>query len=153
MYEDPDGAGPLTPVQIGSTATTGLTYAVPVLLHLRLNATYTVQACNAGGCSAPSTSVAADMVRAIGYFKASATTAEGRFGNRVALSSNGTTLAVGAYGEGGNTGAVYVFTKSGATWSQQARIAAPYGEANDYFGNAVALSADGNTLALSLIHI
>ncbi len=148
VYEDPDGAGPLTPVQIGSTATTGLTYAVPVLLHLRLNATYTVQACNAGGCSAPSTSVAADMVRAVGYFKASATTAEGRFGNRVALSSNGTTLAVGAYGEGGNTGAVYVFTKSGATWSQQARIAAPNGEANDYFGNAVALSADGNTLAI-----
>ncbi|MDD2925761.1 integrin [Rhodoferax sp.] len=148
LYEDPDGAGPLAPAQIGSTATTGLTYAVPVLLHLRLNATYTVQACNAGGCSAPSTSVAADMVRAIGYFKASSTTAEGRFGNRVALSSNGSTLAVGAYGEGGNTGAVYVFTKSGTTWSQQARIAAPNGEANDYFGNALALSADGNTLAI-----
>ncbi|WP_422847539.1 integrin [Acidovorax sp. M14] len=148
VYEDPDGAGPSAPVQIGSTTTTGLTYAVPVQLHLRLNATYTVQACNAGGCSAPSTSVAADMVRAVGYFKASATTVEGRFGNRVALSSNGTTLAVGAYGEGGNTGAVYVFTKSGATWSQQARIAAPNGEANDYFGNAVALSADGNTLAI-----
>jgi hypothetical protein len=148
VYEDPDGAGPSAPVQIGSTTTTGLTYAVPVLLHLRLNATYTVQACNAGGCSAPSASVAADMVRAVGYFKASATTGEGRFGNRVALSSNGTTLAVGAYGEGGNTGAVYVFTKSGATWSQQARITAPNGEANDYFGNAVALSADGNTLAI-----
>lgn len=148
VYEDPDGAGPLAPAQIGSTAATGLTYAVPVLVHLRVNATYTVQACNAGGCSAPSTSMAADMVRAIGYFKGSTTTAEGRFGNRVALSSNGTTLAVGAYGEGGNTGAVYVFTKSGATWSQQARIAAPNGEANDYFGNAVALSADGNTLAI-----
>lgn len=148
VHEDPDGAGPLAPAQIGSTATTGLTYAVPVLLHLRVNATYTVQACNAGGCSASSTSMAADMVRAIGYFKGSTTTAEGRFGNRVALSSNGTTLAVGAYGEGGNTGAVYIFTKSGATWSQQARIAAPNGEANDYFGNAVALSADGNTLAI-----
>ena len=148
VYEDPDGVGPLAPAQIGSTAATGLTYAVPVPLHLRLNATYTVQACNEGGCSAPSASVAADMVRAVGYFKASTTTVEGRFGNRVALSSSGATLAVGAYGEGGNTGAVYVFTKSGATWSQQARIAAPNGEANDYFGNALALSADGNTLAI-----
>lgn len=148
VYEDPDGPGPLASAQIGSTATTGLTYAIRGLLHERLNATYTVRACNAGGCSAPSASVAADMVRAVGYFKASTTTVEGRFGNRVALSGNGTTLAVGAYGEGGNTGAVYVFTKSGATWSQQARIAAPNGEANDYFGNALALSADGNTLAI-----
>jgi hypothetical protein len=148
VNEDPDGAGPLAPARIGTTAGTGLTHAVPVLLHLRVNATYTVQACNAGGCSAPSTSVAADMVRAIGYFKASASTVEGRFGNRVALSRNGSTLAVGAYGEGGNTGAVYVFTKNGATWSQQARIVAPNGDANDYFGNALALSADGNTLAI-----
>ncbi|MBU0829361.1 MAG: FG-GAP repeat protein [Gammaproteobacteria bacterium] len=148
VSEDPDGAGPLAAVSIGSTATTSLSYAVPTLLHHRLNATYTVQACNVSGCSAPSASVTADMVQAIGYFKASTSTVEGRFGNRVALSRNGTTLAVGAYGEGGNTGAVYVFTKSGATWSQQARIAAPDGEANDYFGNALALSADGNTLAI-----
>ncbi|MFN3439108.1 MAG: hypothetical protein ACK41V_15525 [Acidovorax sp.] len=148
VSEDPDGAGPLAPAPVGSTAATTLVYAVPTLLHHRLNATYTVQACNVSGCSAPSASVAADMVQAIGYVKASTTTVEGRFGNRVALSSNGATLAVGAYGEGGNTGAVYVFAKSGATWSQQARIAAPDGEANDYFGNALALSADGNTLAI-----
>ena len=148
VYEDPDGAGPLAAAQIGSTATTTLAHAVPVLLHQRLNATYTVRACNISGCSAPSAPVAADMVQAVGYFKASSTTAEARFGNRVALSANGTTLAVGAYGEGGNTGAVYVFTRTGSTWTQQARITAPGGEANDYFGNAVALSADGNTLAI-----
>lgn len=148
VYEDPDGAGPLAAVQIGSTATTALAHAVPVLLHLRLNATYTVRACNISGCSAPSAPVAADMVQAIGYFKAASTAVQARFGNRVALSANGTTLAVGAYGEGGNMGAVYVFTRTGSTWSQQARITAPGGEANDFFGNAVALSADGNTLAI-----
>lgn len=148
VSEDPDGAGPMAAAPIASAAATTLAYAVPTLLHHRLNATYTVQACNVSGCSAPSASVAVDMVFAIGYFKASATTVEGRFGNRVALSGNGTTLAVGAYGEGGNTGAVYVFAKSGTSWSQQARIAAPDGEANDYFGNALALSADGNTLAI-----
>jgi len=148
VHEDPDGAGPLAAAQIGSTAATALAHAVPVLLHQRLNATYTVRACNISGCSAPSAPVAADMVQAIGYFKAASTAAEARFGNRVALSANGTTLAVGAYGEAGNTGAVYVFTRTGSTWSQQARITAPGGEANDYFGNAVALSADGNTLAI-----
>ena len=148
VYEDPDGPGPLAAAQIGTAATTTLAYAVPVLLHQRLNATYTVRACNISGCSAPSAPVAADMVQAIGYFKAASTAAEARFGNRVALSANGTTLAVGAYGEAGNTGAVYVFTRTGSTWSQQARITAPGGEANDYFGNAVALSADGNTLAI-----
>ncbi|MBV7539521.1 FG-GAP repeat protein [Acidovorax sp. sic0104] len=148
VYEDPDGTGPLASAAIGSAASPGLTYAVPVLLHQRLNATYVVRACNAGGCSAPSPFVAADMVQAIGYFKASATTAEARFGNRLAVSGDGLTLAVGAYGEGGNTGAVYVFRKTGALWAQQARIAAPNGDANDYFGNALALSADGNTLAI-----
>ncbi|WP_156779051.1 integrin [Acidovorax sp. RAC01] len=148
VLEDPDGAGPQASASIGSTSATALPHAVPVLLHTRVNATYAVQACNASGCSTPSAPVAADMVRAIGYFKASTATVEGRFGNRVALSGNGTTLAVGAYGEAGNTGAVYVFTRTGATWSQQARIVAPDGEANDYFGNAVALSADGSTLAI-----
>lgn len=148
VLEDPDGTGPQAAAVIGSTAATALTHAVPVLLHTRVNATYAVQACSESGCSTPSAAVAADMVRAIGYFKASTATVEGRFGNRVALSGNGTTLAVGAYGEAGNTGAVYVFTRTGATWSQQARIVAPDGEANDYFGNALALSADGSTLAI-----
>lgn len=148
VQEDPDGPGVQPATAIGTASATALAYAIPTLLHQRVNATYTVQACNISGCSAASAPLAADMVRAIGYFKASAPAVEGRFGNRVALSASGTTLAVGAYGEGSNTGAVYVFTKTGSTWSQQARIAAPNGEANDYFGNAIALSADGNTLAI-----
>ena len=148
VFEDLDGAGPLAPTQIGVVPTTAMSYALPRLLHRNLNATYMVRACNASGCSPLSTSVEADETSAIGYFKASTAATEARFGNRVAVSANGTTLAVGAYGEGGNTGAVYVFIRTGSTWSQQARITAPNGEANDYFGNAVALSADGNTLAI-----
>jgi hypothetical protein len=40
------------------------------------------------------------------------------------------------------SGAVYVFTRSGATWSQQAYLKASNTEANDYFGNKVAVSGD-----------
>ncbi len=45
-------------------------------------------------------------------------------------------------------GAVYVFTRSGTTWSQQAYIKASNTGANDEFGWSVALAADGNTLAV-----
>src|SRR5688572_15538663 len=74
-------------------------------------------------------------VSLLAYVKASNTGALDLFGFSVALSADGSTLAVGAWGEesaatdiGGNqadnsalnAGAVYVFTRSGTTWSQQA---------------------------------
>ena len=85
------------------------------------------------------------------------------FGWSVALSADGSTLAVGAYGESsaatginGNqvdnsapdAGAVYVFTRSGSTWNQQTYLKASNTNANDWFGQGVALSADGSTLAV-----
>ena len=47
---------------------------------------------------------------------------------------------VGAYGSNSNTGAAYVFTRSGTTWSQQAELTAADGAANDNFGGSVAIS-------------
>ena len=48
-----------------------------------------------------------------------------------------------------NSGAVYVFTRSGTTWSQESYIKANItGEINDYFGRSVQLSGDGNTLVV-----
>jgi hypothetical protein len=97
------------------------------------------------------------------YVKASNTGAFDYFGASVALSADGNTLAVGAYGEdsnaigvGGNqadntavdSGAVYMFTRSSGAWSQQAYLKASNTDANDWFGNGIALSADGNTLAV-----
>ena len=97
------------------------------------------------------------------YIKASNTDADDLFGINVALSADGSTLAVGAYledsiatGVGGNegdnsamdAGAVYVFTRVGTTWSQQAYIKASNTDANDRFGDRVALSADGSTLVV-----
>jgi hypothetical protein len=89
-----------------------------------------------------------------------------QFGFSIALSADGNTLAVGAVSEdsrassinntqfqnddSANTaGAVYVFTRTGSTWSQQAYIKASNADAGDVFGYSVALSADGNDLAAS----
>ncbi len=64
--------------------------------------------------------------------------ANDNFGQSVALS--GGTALVGAYGNNSNTGAAYVFVRSGTSWSQQAELTAADGAANDNFGQSVALS-------------
>ncbi len=70
--------------------------------------------------------------------------ADGHFGFAVALA--GDTALVGAYGAdpaaGTNAGCAWVFTRSGAVWSEQARLTAADGMPGDYFGVAVALAAD-----------
>ena len=47
-----------------------------------------------------------------------------------------------------HSGAVYLFRYDGLTWKQQAYLKASNGQAEDYFGIAVSLSSDGNTLAV-----
>jgi hypothetical protein len=85
-----------------------------------------------------------------------------KFGVSVSLSSDGNTLAVGANGEASGTlginttpdeaapgaGAAYVFARSVITWTQQAYVKASNTNAADDFGSSVALSGDGNTLAV-----
>ncbi len=46
-------------------------------------------------------------------------------------------------------GAVYVFTRTGRTWTQQAFVKGSNTEAGDLFGYGVALSDDGNTMAVA----
>ena len=67
------------------------------------------------------------------------------FGYSVALS--GDTVLIGArFGDddvnGVDSGSVYVFTRTGTTWTQQAKLTAADGEAGDEFGYSVALSGD-----------
>ncbi|MGH9838494.1 MAG: putative Ig domain-containing protein [Blastocatellia bacterium] len=65
------------------------------------------------------------------------------FGFAVALS--GDTAVVGAFfDDSGNQdqGSAYVFTRSGAIWTQQKRLTANDGAAGDNFGNSVALNGD-----------
>lgn len=81
------------------------------------------------------------------YIKASYTDMNAGFGRQFALSGDGKTLAVGLPGDGGK-GAVLIFTWAMATWSQLALIRGSNTEANDGFGDSVALSADGSTLVV-----
>jgi FG-GAP repeat len=97
------------------------------------------------------------------YVKASNSGESDVFGASVALSGDGSRLAVGAPNEhsaatgiGGDqadnsaygAGAVYVFARSGTTWSQELYVKASNTGEIDYFGASVALSADGSTLAV-----
>lgn len=102
-------------------------------------------------------------VSQVAYLKASNTAFNTGFGGSVALSADGTTLAVSSPGEGSSAtgvggnqaaggaidaGAVYVFRRAGATWSQEAYVKASNTRQSAFFGRSVALSADGNTLAV-----
>ena len=102
------------------------------------------------------------------YVKASNTEAGDQFGKSVALS--GETLVVGASGEdsaltgvttnspneaatgngAGNSGAVYVLTRSAGVWSQQAYLKASNAQIGDDFGGSVALSSDTLVVGASL---
>ncbi|MBK8170953.1 MAG: hypothetical protein IPK60_11505 [Sandaracinaceae bacterium] len=101
------------------------------------------------------------------YVKASNTAASDGFGYTVALSLDGNTLAVAANGEDSNAtgingdqtnnastdaGAVYLFVRAAGVWSQQAYIKASNSGASDLFGSALALSTDGNTLAVGAVY-
>ena len=69
-------------------------------------------------------------------------------GTHIALSADGNTLAVGGSISDG-TGATWVFTRSGSAWSQQGpNLVGAGAESNRTQSYAVALSADGNTLAM-----
>ncbi len=98
------------------------------------------------------------------YTKAVNPGAGDQFGRAVALSFDGSTLAVGAEGEdssattvdgqafddsAGDSGAAYVFARDAlGVWSQQAYIKSANASARSYLGRSLALSADGNTLAV-----
>ncbi|PJZ58943.1 putative Ig domain-containing protein [Leptospira barantonii] len=92
------------------------------------------------------------------YIKASNAEAGDSFGYSVAI--QGDTIAVGAYAEASNettitngntssadnsnanSGAVYVYKRTGTNWDQEAYIKAVNGEAGDLFGYSISLSAD-----------
>jgi hypothetical protein len=120
-----------------------------------------------GAAQAPARSPkpsSASTLRQVAYVKASNPGEEDHFGHSIALSGDGTTLAVGAPMEssgargingkgedesGDSSGAVYVYSRSGTGWTQQAYLKASNAGSDDQFGFAVTLSGDGNTLAVS----
>jgi hypothetical protein len=71
---------------------------------------------------------------------------EGKFGISVALSADGDTALVGGRHDNTSSGAAWVFTRSGSTWTQQDEKLTGSGEIGiSEFGSGVALSADGDT--------
>ncbi len=94
------------------------------------------------------------------YIKSSNPGAGDLFGYSVALSADGGVLAATAYDEDGSlagtnevqddevfgTGALYIFSRDGGDWTQQAYLKPSNSERNDAFGVAVAISADGRTV-------
>jgi hypothetical protein len=89
------------------------------------------------------------------YLKASNTNADDHFG--CSLSVSGDTVVVAAYFEASSAtgvngdqsdnsasraGAAYVFVRTGTSWSQQAYLKASNTDAQDWFGDSVAVSGD-----------
>lgn len=177
LYKRDVATGGVTKIG-GDLTSPQATDEIGVHVHDWINNYYYVEACNSGGCAQQSSLIftATEMIKAIGYFKASNTEANDLFGWSIALSADGTTLAVGAPAEDSkaigangeqsnndstNAGAVYVFFKENGIWKQQAYLKAsnteqpnlnPYRTLpNDRFGYKVSLSDDGNTLAVSAL--
>jgi hypothetical protein len=70
------------------------------------------------------------------------------FGYSVALSGDGNTAICGAVLDdpsGSNSGSAVVFTRSGATWTEQATLTHSVGAAGANFGSSVDLSSNGDT--------
>ncbi len=99
------------------------------------------------------------------YLKAPNAGGSDSFGGVVSISSD--TIAVGVNNEDSNqttitngttasadnsasdSGAVYIFKRTGTTWAQEAYLKAPNAEASDYFGITVSVSSD--TIAVGAI--
>ena len=119
----------------------------------------------------PAAASAPQGLKQVAYVKSSSPHAGDHFGNggtllgdSVAISGDGNTMAVGApndnsgaAGINGNqndtsgygSGAVYVFTRRGDSWTEQAYVKASNPGMGDEFGHAVVLSGDGNTMAVA----
>lgn len=147
LFVETDGSAARVAVATVPASTTQ--HDLPVFLPDQVNARYTLQACNTAVCADAATAnvETALLNSAVGYFKAALP--GGHLGKSVALSGDGSTLAVGAYTDDNqvtDSGAVYIFSRGPAGWEQQALVKAPTPAANDWFGASVALSSDGQRL-------
>jgi hypothetical protein len=71
-----------------------------------------------------------------------------RFGDALAISS--TTLVIGAYCDTENVGAIYIYQRSGSTWTLQgSKVDDPANNPGDNYGNALAVS--GNTVLVGAL--
>ena len=104
------------------------------------------------------------------YLKSPIAEGNDSWGISIALSADGSTVALGSADEDclatginpagcdddqeadTSAGAVAVFAREGATWTQQGYFKASNTDVTDWFGLRLALSGDGNALAASAIY-
>jgi len=134
-------------------------FRVGVAVHLLdwPQARYYVSACNNSGCT-PSNELSVDgeQLIAMGYVKPAGTTNHRFFGSAVAASADGKTFAVldsEVIGTAANSATVHVYRKTtpSSGWRREARLVPSRIQPNTgqpYLGDPIALSGDGNLLAL-----
>jgi len=135
-----------------------------------LSSYYFVLAEDSNGNSIASNEVSLDanlVTSMIGYFKASNTENDDKFGYSISANGSGSIIAVSAPGEDSDargvhrnssgvdssnlapdSGAVYIFGIEDNIWKQTAYIKASNTNQYDAFGQSLALSKDGNFLAI-----
>ncbi len=128
----------------GSDSNTGANQSGAVYLFHRLGSVWTQEA----------------------FIKASNTGASDEFGKDLAISSDGSRLVVSAHLEDSNatgidgdqndnsmsnSGAVYIFVRTGSNWAQEAYIKSSNSESGDEFGHSVSMSSSGDRIAVSAI--
>ena len=74
------------------------------------------------------------------------------FGRELGITSDGNKVVVGAPNKDNNNGASYVFTRSGATWTQQQKLMADDAQAGDQLGYSVRISQDGNYIICGAVY-
>ena len=74
------------------------------------------------------------------------------FGISVDINGDGDYIAVGSYKANHSSisdcGAAYVFTRSGTSWSQQAKLVASNAAEEDFFGESITISKDNDYIAV-----
>lgn len=150
-------ASPALPAGLTLDSTTCAMSGTPTVSSTA--AFYTITASNSAGNATATINITVEAIWAQeAYLKAPNPDTSDQFGISVSLSSD--TIVVGAKLEGSNqttitngataspdnsaigAGAAYVFKRTGATWAQEAYLKAPNGDASDYLGQAVSVSAD-----------
>ena len=71
-----------------------------------------------------------------------------QMGQYSALSADGTRIIAGCSADNSNKGAVYIFSRSGTTWSQETKIVTGESVSGDLFGGTVNISADSTRVVI-----
>lgn len=151
-----EAAWPLIEVAPGTGS-----HRLEVFVPVATSARFRIRSCNLTGCSESPWATVPDLASAVGYVKAGQALSGDWFGHAVALSGDGSRLAVASWLDDGtvggidptqvpspgfDAGAIEVYRHEGGSWQREAVIKAPTPGWGDRFGTDLALSDDGQVL-------